>query len=311
MAQSSLPQAGNRNLNVTYVDAGPYTGDQWSDLFRILFTGDQHATQGVLRGMNNELAATNPAGLQIVTATGAGVADGHVFINTAIVTIVVDGGANRSDALCIVENNTNVAIPAGAATNYNTEGDVSIPPYSARLAVVKNVGANFSQTNVLYMVRLATFVTGVASISNLVDVRDFCAFASQADTENIADLAVTGAKIAADSVDDTKAGNRVPQFYRRQGGNATDWHTPGTTNYTPGAIRVQMGALVIPGTGVESVTFPVAFSAPPLVYVTNIYGGGVIVSAYVTTATYTALRATTYAGTLTGTTASWLAIGPE
>ena len=48
MAQSSRPQPGNINSSATYVDSGPYSGNQWASLFRVLFTGDQEATQGVL-----------------------------------------------------------------------------------------------------------------------------------------------------------------------------------------------------------------------------------------------------------------------
>jgi hypothetical protein len=94
-----------------------------------------------------------------------------------------------------------------------------------------------------------------------------------ATTAKIATGAVTAAKIAADAVDDTKAGDRVPQFYRRQGGSATDWSVPGTTSRTPGAVRMQAGKIrfnIPAGTpiGLQSVTFPVAFSAPPLMWLT-------------------------------------------
>lgn len=177
MAQSSRPQPGDKTVTAAYVDAGPYTADEWADLFRILFTTDQQATQGVLRGVDNELAPTNPATRTVNVATGAGFVNGHLLINDAVVAIGVDAGAARNDALVMLENNSNAAIGAGVATNYNTEGNVDIPPYSARLAVVKNVGANFSQTNTLYMVQLATFTTGAGALTNFTDVRGFCQFA--------------------------------------------------------------------------------------------------------------------------------------
>ncbi len=77
----------------------------------------------------------------------------------------------------MLENNSNAAISAGAATNYNTEGNADIPPYSARLAVVKDDAANFTQTNTLWMTRLATFTTGAGSFTNFTDVREWCQFA--------------------------------------------------------------------------------------------------------------------------------------
>jgi hypothetical protein len=93
---------------------------------------------------------------------------------------------------------------------------------------------------------------------------------SNVTTGKIADLNVTTAKIANDAVDDTKVGNRVPQFYRRQGGSATDWSYPGTSNYTPTAVRMQAGAVqvTIPNGSYyadTTVTFPQAFSQIPIV----------------------------------------------
>jgi hypothetical protein len=84
---------------------------------------------------------------------------------------------------------------------------------------------------------------------------------------------VDTAMITADAVDDTIVGNRVPQFYRRQGGSATNWATQGTSTQTPGAVRMQAG--VRRWTGIASfagdvtVTFPVAFSNVPIVIATH------------------------------------------
>lgn len=177
MAQRSLPQAGDETVTPAYVDAGPYTADEWAEYFRIVFTTDQQATQGVLRGYLNELEPTSAATRTCYVNTGAGIVNGHMLINDASVTIAVDAGVARSDSLVMLENNSNAAISAGAATNYNTEGNADIPPYSARLAVVKDDTANFSQTNTLWMTRLATFTTGAGSFTNFTDVRAWCQFA--------------------------------------------------------------------------------------------------------------------------------------
>ena len=83
----------------------------------------------------------------------------------------------------------------------------------------------------------------------------------------IAPNAVATPKIADDAVDDTKVGNRVPQFYRRQGGSGSNWSTPGSTYYTPGFVRIQAGSKQCDSSGSVNVTFPVAFSAPPIVFV--------------------------------------------
>ena len=85
-------------------------------------------------------------------------------------------------------------------------------------------------------------------------------------------LGIGTAQLAADSVDDTKVGNRVPQFYRRQGGSSVNFRTAGITNFTPsGGLRIQWGVITVSvGTGQanpqQTVTFPVAFSDVPNVF---------------------------------------------
>ncbi len=88
-------------------------------------------------------------------------------------------------------------------------------------------------------------------------------------TAPLADGAIDRTDVLANNiVDDTKVGNRVPQFYRRQGGSAANWENSGNTNYTPGAVRIQAGSKNWTGTptglGSIVVTFPVAFSDVPL-----------------------------------------------
>ena len=59
--------------------------------------------------------------------------------------------------------------------------------------------------------------------------------------------------------------------HRRQGGSASDWSVAGTTNYTPGEVFRQLGVVNVSfssGTGTATVTFPVAFSQPPIISLT-------------------------------------------
>lgn len=316
MAQSSRPQAGNILVQPTYVDSGPYNEDQWgARLFRKVFTTDQQATQGVLLGVDNELAVTFGVGtLNVYVATGAGFCNGHFFENTASVTIVVDApaGGTRQDYVCMVENNRNTGIPAGAATNYNTEGNATIPPYSCRLAVIKNGPANFSQTATLFMTRLATLNTQAAFIGAITDNRVFCQYATDLQnnvvtTTKILDLAVTKAKLA----------DVYLELIARQGGSATAWNTAGTTNYTltaPTSVVTQVGAITTAAGGTATITFPVAFSQIPLVYLTIIYGYpnlGAIANVEVISATQAQIRTQSNAGANISAQVSWLAIGAE
>jgi hypothetical protein len=162
----------------------------------------------------------------------------------------------------------------------------------------------------------------------------------QVATDGITDLAVTSGKLGADAViagkiadgavdttatladnivDDTKVGNRVPQFYRRQGGDANNWATYGTTTYTPTTVRQQAGVLRMnwSGAGESSdftVTFPVAFSYTPVVIAQVLNADYMycfrIKSITSTTVTF---RAKNVDGLLIGNDISihWFAVGPE
>jgi hypothetical protein len=64
----------------------------------------------------------------------------------------------------------------------------------------------------------------------------------------------------------------MPSVIRRQGGDANDWWVPGATTYTPTNAVMQVGCARLTtavGTayGTWLITFPVAFSNPPLVFV--------------------------------------------
>jgi hypothetical protein len=134
--------------------------------------------------------------------------------------------------------------------------------------------------------------------------------------------AMVQADIPADSIDDTKAGDRVPQFYRRQGGSATDWSSPGTTTRTPGAVRMQAGVIEWTGsaaTGDITVTFPQAYSNVPIVLsvCVDTAEGGEEAQAINTSAFNTSANAVELgwldldATTRSSVTIAWLAIGPE
>jgi len=66
--------------------------------------------------------------------------------------------------------------------------------------------------------------------------------------------------------------------YRRQGGSATVWSTPGTTTYTPTATIIQAGTQDVTvssgGTNSVAITYPNAFNQRPVIFLgTNMSGG--------------------------------------
>lgn len=68
-------------------DAGTYSDDQWSDIWRKLFTRDR-TSEGVIQGFTNELAVsgvTSPVSI----ATGAAIVDGKYYENDVATTKVI------------------------------------------------------------------------------------------------------------------------------------------------------------------------------------------------------------------------------
>lgn len=132
---------------------------------------------------------------------------------------------------------------------------------------------------------------------------------------------VATAGIANKAVDDTKAGNRVLQFYRLQGANLSNWSTGGSNNLTPSAVRAQGGSVsgstALGGGGYSSVgiTFPVAFSAAPLVFATlerdtgsTSYNTNLLVGNITTTGFTIYVQSSDASVSFI---VRWLAIGPE
>ena len=314
MTQISRPQPEHQNNG--YLDSGPYSADQWAELYKILFTGDNAATRGPLKNVLNDLAVTNPSSSNIQVNTGWGICNGHLIKNDAAVTFTPPNPSTnpRIDVVVMVQNNTAVARTAGVAsgnnlvfpnslTDYN--GLSSLPPYTCRLAILRGTEAGSPtaptldvDSATLFMVPLAQYqISTGGTVSALTDRR---AYALEVDTPQIAD----------DAVDDTKVGDRVPQLYRRQGGSASNWSSPGTTNYTPGAVRIQTGVIAVNGS--QAVTFPVPFSAAPVVLTTpngtNAQSG--VGNASVTTSGFTAILQDSGGSSSSGN-VFWLAIGPE
>jgi hypothetical protein len=82
-------------------DAGPYTDDHWSDMFRILFTQDR-ATQCVINTWRGELAVTGTASPVSVAAGGA-LVDGKFYDSDAVETVVIPtpSGSTRIDRIVL------------------------------------------------------------------------------------------------------------------------------------------------------------------------------------------------------------------
>ena len=119
-------------------DCGPYTDDDFSDIWRKYFTNDR-TTQGVLGNYENELAITNPAGVTIRQATGAAIVDGKFYESTANVdhTVTVPGSGSNYYRVVLRKDFTaqtvrsvllgpNVAAPDAVTQSDGTTWEISL-----------------------------------------------------------------------------------------------------------------------------------------------------------------------------------------
>jgi hypothetical protein len=273
--------------------------------------------EGVAPSYLNELVGSVPAAKKARIGTGGAVVDGQWYENNAAVDLdigeAVGEGNTRIDRIVLkctwadfdvvleVIPGTDAASPVAPSLTQTPGTEYDIPLYQALV----NVGGTVTLTD--------------ERTWAIVDVDDSTIEASAGELR-VKDLGITLAKLAADSVDDTKAGNRVPQFYRRQGGSATVWSTAGTTDYTPGAVRMQGGSIdLVANTANDTVdvTFPVAFSYAPEVILScgsaSTLGAGVSFSLHAHSITTTGFTVAIFTNTYGPTTyrIHWLAIGPE
>lgn len=134
--------------------------------------------------------------------------------------------------------------------------------------------------------------------------------------------AVSSAKIATDAVTIDKVGRLVPALLGRQGSDASAWDAPGSTTYTPSAVRIQVGSRStgsIPATGSctsKTVTFPTAFSDEPVVLLSCVSSSGAADARYgalaaIVEPTYFTFIVHNFQGTSGTVNVHWLAIGPE
>lgn len=118
---------------------------------------------------------------------------------------------------------------------------------TVRLALVQasdgvTVVPALTQTDeLLWEIRLATYTITNAGVITLTDVREFTRYQTR-------------------------------QIWRRQGGDASNWSTDGTTDYRPSMTEFQCGVAEWTGAAAASgdftVTLPEAYAALPLVFVT-------------------------------------------
>lgn len=339
MAQKSFPWTNNATGDGT---SGGYTALEWGEIWRQAFLGGNEASQGVCKGVANELAVTGTSSPLSVN-TGAAFVYGKFYQNTASVNLTVTTPVVGTTGGHVILQLDWTAQTVRIVATRNTDGVNSTPSLT-------------QSTSTQWEIRLATFTITTGGVITVTDARAYVHMSQRVATANIddsavttvkiadsnvttakiadsnvttakiadsnvttakiADANVTTAKMATDSVDDTIAGNRVPQFYRRQGGDASNWSTGGTSTQTPGAVRMQggvmtLGSIAAGGTGTGSVTFPVAFSNAPLIIVKGSRELSSVGFSSVSSTGFNYEYTNNSSFTVNPFTFTWFAIGPE
>lgn len=280
-----------------------FTRADWSEILRIL--GACMDDEGVAPAYLNALAPSTTGANNCRIATGGALVDGKPYSNSANVDVTiasaVGGGNTRIDRVVLRADWTaqTVRITRIAGT------DAASPTAPA---ITQTPGTT-------YDIKLCQCLVNTVGTVTITDERVFAKPGTNAIvTAAITDLAVTTAKLATDSVDDTIVGNRVPQFYRRQGGSATDWSSPGTTTRTPTTVRIQAGVITVGAGGFTTVTFPTAFSDKPIVQVTLVKASGGVPTTDDQVVVIQSVTATTVDighGDSVSRDVHWVAFGPE
>jgi hypothetical protein len=269
--------------------ASAYTQTQVTDWLRRTFLSNP-ATEGVLPNYANGLAVSGTSA-PISVASGAAYVYGFPYENTSAVNLAVSTPSIGTTGHRVVLRADWTARTVRIALKSSSDG-VATPP-----TLTQSAGTTWE-------ISLATLTITTGGVITTTDTR---AFAHP-------NIKVSTAMLDDNSVDDTKAGNRVPQFYRRQGGDSADWSVPGTTTQTPAAVRMQSGSARWSGSallsGTIAVTFPVAFSNKPNIQITVRDQRAIAFAKSITASGFT-LEWYSVHTSYTQVDFDWLAIGPE
>jgi len=255
---------------------------------------------GILDRVGNELEVTGTSS-PLAVDTGAAIVDGFFYYNTASANITVSTPSSGLTGGRVVLRADWSAQTVRIAVVMNTDGNSSIPALTQTSGTTYEINLAYFQITTGGVIDLTTetgraiFASGVpvgsmimSALSVLGNANAYALPAQEItaasdglamrrsgtsigfgtiSTAGIADGTISTAKILDEAIDDTKLGNRVPQFYRRQGGSESNWGTPGETTYTPGQVIIMAGVARIyiqwyQTSGSATITLPVSVNNP-------------------------------------------------
>lgn len=251
-----------------------YTDVQTQRLFRQLLMSDP-TVQGVIAAADNELVPSASGTSEITVGTGAAFIYGlHLYADAATVltlpSVAADTGGIVYAAIDWVTQTGEINV------NQNTSGNTAIP------SLTQTALTEWQIPICSYVVNSSgTIYTNAAkTTAGVTDLRRYVGL----------------------------AGLRMEY---RQGGSATVWGSDGTTTYRVNGsdVLIQAGSGITNGSGTLTITYPVAYSQVPLIFL-SVEGSGTMVGATSRGASSTAVATTLDDGSAAASAVvNWLTMG--
>jgi len=236
-----------------------YSRSDWAKFSKIIAAC--LGSEGVAPNTLNSLVGSVPGANTARIASGMALVDGKAYDNDANVDVTipsaVGGGNTRIDRIVLRANWT-----AQTVRITRIAGTDAASPIAPAITQVSGT---------TYDIKLYQALVNTSGIVTLTDERQMTQIQAAGiktdavETDKIKDLNVTTAKLAASSVDGTKAGNNVLKLMQRLGGNSADWNSTGNNTYVPTNVKMVPGASIGSGSGATNINFPSAFTEEPII----------------------------------------------
>lgn len=278
-----------------------YTQAQWSIAAKVMSACN--GFEGIGAGYLNSIVPAANGANTVSIGTGGAMVDGKWVNNDASVNVnipsAVGGGNTRIDRIVLRASwagfavtitriaGTDAASPTAPAivqtpgTTYDikicqvlvtTGGVVTVTDErvfaGAMVAGTVMIGAANTQPTPTALTGDVTVTSAGVTAIGALKVTNGMLAANSVDSSKVVDGSIVSGDLSATAgiTDGQLVNGKVAN---RQGGSATNWSTSGTNNYVPSASKIQCGAGQTNGSGTLTITFPVAFSDVPLVFITT------------------------------------------
>ncbi len=142
-------------------DAGPYTFDQWTDVWTSMFTVD-NVIQGVLRGQGGELAVTGTSS-PVDIAAGEAIVDGTWYDSSAAATVAVPtpAGSTRIDLIVLEKDWTAQTVRLARVAGTEGAGAPSVTQVDGTTWQIKQAEASITTGGTITVTDFREFNVGL------------------------------------------------------------------------------------------------------------------------------------------------------